>query len=706
MDERAMEIARRALKRGDAEREAFLEGACGDDARLALGVRQAIAVLERQGAAVGGGGNEHPTVEQAPARAERGHAGADQEAETVVAVGTGMLEGAGSQIGPYKILQLIGEGGFGYVFMAQQLHPVKRKVALKIVKPGMDSKQVVGRFETERQALALMDHPNIARVYDAGTTPTGRPYFVMELVRGEPITTYCDAANLTTRERMDLFVHVCHAVQHAHMKGIVHRDLKPSNVLVTLHDGTPVVKVIDFGIAKAMNQELTDQTVFTEFKQFVGTPEYMSPEQAAMSGLDVDSRTDIYSLGVLLYELMSGVTPFDSEKLRSAGLAEVQRIIREDEPPRPSTRVSRTGTRGSGATRGTGRDGAKTRIHGVGDSKSTTAADVARHRRTDPRSLRRLLSGDLDWIVMKAMEKDRTRRYDTASAMADDIRRHLNDEPIVARPPSAAYRLRKFAKRNRVALGAAGGVLFALLLTLAALGYGLVEVSRQRDKTAERETVTRAEMLLSAMNSVRKYTANNVRPVLQAQMDGAEATRAGYNLHFVREMVPGFSARQVYANFRENPQYKDFVYKEASPNPTNRENLADTFEEEIVKKFASERELKEVSGIRVMGGGDGVGGVRNFYIARPMVIADAKCLDCHTTPEVAPPKQVELYGQGGWKGGYGWKMNQVIAAQVVYVPVSEAFRSESRLNMRLLGAVAGVCLLGGLVSVLLLTRRA
>lgn len=697
MDARAKDIARRALNKGEGEREAFLEGACGDDPRLISDVRTAMAAEGARGGASGGGIHEAPTMMKGSATGSPGaggDGGVDQDAVQTLGASAGAMEGAGSQIGPYKILQLIGEGGFGYVFMAQQAHPVKRKVAIKIVKPGMDSKQVVGRFESERQALALMDHPNIARVFDAGTTPTGRPYFVMELVRGEPITLYCDSANLTTRERLELFVHVCHAVQHAHMKGIVHRDLKPSNVLVTLHDGEPVVKVIDFGIAKAMNQELTDRTVFTEFRQFVGTPEYMSPEQAAMSGLDVDSRTDIYSLGVLLYELMTGATPFDSERLRGAGIAEVQRMIREDEPPRPSTRVSRGSTRGGPGSRGGAGRGA--------GAKTTTAADVARHRRTDPRSLRRLLSGDLDWIVMKAMEKDRTRRYDTASAMADDIRRYLHDEPIVARPPSAVYRLRKFARRNRVAVGAVGGVVCALALTAAALGYGLIEVSRQRDLTAERETVTRAEMLLSAMNSVRKYTSDNVRPALQARLDGTGG-ETGYDRHFVREMVPGFSARQVYVNFRENPRYKDFVYKEASPNPTNRMNLADEFEADLVRRFDSDRELKELSGVR--GVGAGASTERIFYIARPMVLTDAKCLDCHVTPETAPPRQVELYSADGWKGGYGWKLNDVVAAQVVYVPVSEAFRSESRLGLRLLAGIAGLCLLGGIVSLAVLTRR-
>ena len=619
-------------------------------------------------------------------------------------------ETAGTRLGLYTLVELIGEGGFGSVFLAEQEKPIARKVALKIVKPGMDSKQVVGRFEAERQALAMMDHPNIARVYDAGTTPTGRPYFVMELVRGEPITQYCDASNLTTRERLELFVSICHAVQHAHVKGIVHRDIKPSNVLVTLHDGIPVVKVIDFGIAKAMNQELTDQTVFTEFRQFVGTPEYMSPEQAAMSGLDVDSRTDIYSLGVLLYELISGSTPFDAQVLRSAGLAEIQRIIREDEPPKPSTRVSR-GTTGTGASKGDAEtsstsdapEPSRPGLPATG-KRSGTLAEIARHRRTDPRSLKRLLSGDLDWIVMKAMEKDRTRRYDTAAALAEDIGRHLRYEPILACPPSATYRLRKFARRNRVGVGAAGGVIFATLLTLAALGYGLMQAQSERDRTLERETETRAKMLLSSMNAVRTYTSDNVRTALAVAASGnIEAKVPDYNAHFMKEMVPGFSARQVFANFRDAKRpdgspgpYSTFVYKEAAGNPTNRENLADDFEKKLIERFVSDPSLAELSDTTQRGG------ARAYYIARPMVIKDAKCLDCHTTAETAPPGQIAQYGR---EGGYGWKMGEVVAAQVVYVPVSEGFGAGKDLAVKVMVGLAGFCLAGGLVSLLLLTRR-
>jgi serine/threonine protein kinase/tetratricopeptide (TPR) repeat protein len=372
-------------------------------------------------------------------------------------------EGQGTVIGPYKLLEQIGEGGFGVVFMAEQQQPVRRKVALKVLKPGMDSRQVIARFEAERQALALMDHHNIAKILDAAQTDSGRPYFVMELVKGVPLTDYCDQTSLPVRERLGLFIDVCQAVQHAHQKGIIHRDLKPSNVLVTLHDGTPVVKVIDFGVAKALGQQLTDKTLFTGFAQMIGTPLYMSPEQTALSGLDVDTRSDIYALGVLLYELLTGTTPFDRERLRNVGFDEVLRIIREEEPVRPSTRLNTLGP---------------------------AATVVCAGRQSDPRRLRQLFRGELDWIVMKALEKDRNRRYATALDMAADMRRHLQNEPVHACPPSVLYRFQKFVRRNKTSLALVG----LILLTLVLLGGGAVWVTQDRAArlAAMEQGVTRA----------------------------------------------------------------------------------------------------------------------------------------------------------------------------------------------------------------------
>jgi serine/threonine protein kinase len=352
-----------------------------------------------------------------------------------------VTEKTGDRIGRYKLLQTIGEGGCGVVYMAEQEEPVRRRVALKVIKLGMDTKQVIARFEAERQALAMMDHPNIAKVLDAGATEAGRPYFVMELVRGIKITDYCDQNNLPTRDRLDLFIKVCQAIQHAHQKGIIHRDIKPSNILVTLHDGAPVPKVIDFGIARATEGRLTDQTLFTAFEQFIGTPAYMSPEQAEMSGLDIDTRSDIYSLGVLLYELLTGKTPFDAKQLAAAGLDEMRRTIREQEPVRPSTRLG-------------------TMLEG----ELTT---TAKHRQTDAPKLLHLLRGDLDWIVMKALEKDRTRRYETANGLAADLKRHLNNEAVVARPPSTAYRFQKLVRRNKLVFAAGASIGAALIITLA-----------------------------------------------------------------------------------------------------------------------------------------------------------------------------------------------------------------------------------------------
>jgi WD40 repeat protein/serine/threonine protein kinase len=400
------------------QRSAYLDAACGNETWL----RQRVEALLRR-CAEPEGPLDRPHI--------RLEATADCEAAQ-------LTERPGTVIGPYKLLEQIGEGGFGVVFMAEQTQPVRRKVALKVLKPGMDTRQVVARFEAERQALAIMDHPNIAKVLDGGATATGRPFFVMELVKGVPITEFCDQSHLTPRQRLELFVPVCRAVEHAHQKGIIHRDLKPSNVLVSMHDTTPVVKVIDFGVAKALGQELTDKTLFTGFAQMIGTPLYMSPEQAGQSGLDIDTRSDIYSLGVLLYELLTGTTPFDKERLRTVGYDEIRRIIREEEPPRPSTRIST-----------------------LGQAATTASAN----RQSDTRRLSQLFRGELDWIVMKALEKDRNRRYESASSFAADVQRYLHDEPVLACPPSAGYRLRKFARRNQRAL--ATGALLAVMLLVA-----------------------------------------------------------------------------------------------------------------------------------------------------------------------------------------------------------------------------------------------
>jgi serine/threonine protein kinase len=368
-------------------------------------------------------------------------------------------EQPGDRIGRYKLLQQIGEGGCGVVYMAEQREPVRRRVALKVIKLGMDTREVIARFEAERQALALMDHPNISKVLDAGATDAGRPYFVMELVQGIPITHYCDKNKLNTKERLELFVQVCHAIQHAHQKGIIHRDIKPSNILVADQEGVPEPKIIDFGIAKATaGQKLTDKTVFTALEQFIGTPAYMSPEQAKLSGLDIDTRSDIYSLGVLLYELLTGRTPFDARRLLEVGFDEIRRIIREEEPPSPSKRLST-----------------------MADEEQTTAA---RARQTDSPRLLHLIRGDLDWIVMKCLDKDRNRRYETANALASDIMRHVNNEPVLARPPSKVYRFQKLVRRHKLAFAAAAAVGLTLLISLGVVVSAL-QTSRESERAAK-----------------------------------------------------------------------------------------------------------------------------------------------------------------------------------------------------------------------------
>src|SRR5579859_725903 len=398
-----------ALELPADQRGAYLDQACAGDADL----RQQVEALLRVHDEAGNFFDKLAPVSR-PTSAD----GAMSGSSDAVHLPGVPVEKTGDRIGRYKLLQQIGEGGCGVVYMAEQEEPVYRRVALKVIKLGMDTKSVIARFEAERQALALMDHPNIARVLDAGATDIGRPYFVMELVRGIKITDYCDQNNLSTRNRLELFVQVCQAIQHAHQKGIIHRDIEPSNVLVADHDGVPVPRIIDFGIAKVTtDQRLTNKTLFTAFEQFIGTPAYMSPEQAKLSGLDIDTRSDIYSLGVLLYELLTGKTPFESRRLLEAGLDEIRRIIREEEPVRPSTR-----------------------LHTLDAAEQTT---VAKHRQSDPPKLVHLIRGDLDWIVMKALEKDRARRYETANGLAADVRRHLDNEPVEAGPPSKVYRLQK-----------------------------------------------------------------------------------------------------------------------------------------------------------------------------------------------------------------------------------------------------------------------
>src|SRR6266446_6758258 len=443
--DREQEILEATLQLPPEQRAAYLRKACGDDAELR---ERLLARLRAEDTPLA-------SIEETTVTARN----------KTIAVALLPEEKSGQRIGRYKLLQEIGEGGCGVVYMAEQQEPVKRRVALKVIKPGLDTRQVIARFEAERQALALMDHQNIAKVLDAGGTGTGRPYFVMELVRGIKITDYCDQNNLCTEERLHLFTQVCQAIQHAHQKGIIHRDIKPSNILVTVSEpgGAGCPKVIDFGIAKATTgQQLTDKTVFTAFEQFIGTPAYMSPEQATLTALEIDTRTDIYALGVLLYELLTGKTPLDQKDLLEAGLEEMRRTIREKEPIRPSTRLS-------------------TMLEGE-------LTITAKHRHTDAPKLIHLLRGDLDWIVMKALEKDRARRYETANGLSRDVERYLADEPVVARPPSKLYRFQKMARRHKLAFAAGAAVLLALVAGLAVSTWFFVQ-----EKAARRHAVAAEE---------------------------------------------------------------------------------------------------------------------------------------------------------------------------------------------------------------------
>jgi serine/threonine protein kinase len=417
------------------ERQAYVETACAGDPAAVQRILELLRIYDQ----------ERSFLESSPVAQS-------------ATIDEPMSERPGTTIGPYKLLEEIGEGGFGVVFLAEQTEPVRRRVALKVLKPGMDTRQVVARFEAERQALAIMDHANIAKVYDGGATPSGRPYFVMELVKGVPITDFCDHNHLTPRQRLELFIPVCQAIQHAHQKGIIHRDLKPSNILIAAFDGKPVVKVIDFGVAKATGQQLTDATLFTGFGAVVGTPEYMSPEQAEANNQDIDTRSDIYSLGVLLYELLTGSTPLTRKRVKEAALLEVLRVIREEEPPKPSNRLSST----------------------------DELPSISAQRHTEPAKLTKLVRGELDWIVMKALEKDRNRRYDTANAFAMDVQCYLANEPVAAGRPSALYRVRKFLRRNRALVSAAALMLLLLLAGVVGTTIGLIRAEQALVAEAER----------------------------------------------------------------------------------------------------------------------------------------------------------------------------------------------------------------------------
>jgi WD40 repeat protein/serine/threonine protein kinase len=503
---KAEAIFNSALACPQAEREAFLQKECGDDAGMLDEVHALCAAHEAAGDLMPEDAPVSPEMEEQFARLKP--------------------EEAGEMIGPYKLREQIGEGGFGTVWVADQERPIRRRVALKIIKMGMDTNDVIARFEQERQALAMMDHPNIAKVLDAGATRFGRPYFVMELVRGVKITGYCDDQQLSTQERIELFITVCQAVQHAHQKGIIHRDLKPSNILVTINDGKAVPKVIDFGLAKAMQGRLTDATVYTQFQQMIGTPLYMSPEQAELTSLDIDTRSDIYALGVLLYELLTGHTPIDQDTMARIGLDEMRRMIREVDPPRPSMRVRSF------------------------DGEEMTSA--AKRRHTDAAKLPGALRGDLDWIVMKCIDKDRSRRYDTANGLAADLRRHLNDEPVLARSPTTAYLLGRLMRRNKLAFAAGGAVTAAVLLGLVTSSWQAVRATRAKQEAvaARQEAVANEKKAVEAQASETKLRQ-------QAETQELVARQRAYasDMNVAKQQLDGFNfGRALDLLNRQRPQ--------------------------------------------------------------------------------------------------------------------------------------------------------
>ncbi|HJZ57369.1 MAG TPA: serine/threonine-protein kinase, partial [Gemmataceae bacterium] len=482
-----------ALEKEDpAEQAAFLDRACAGVPGLRERIERLLARHARLGSGPGGSG---PAL--------------------VATVDLIVVEHPGTVIGPYKLMEQIGEGGMGLVFVAEQHQPVRRKVALKVIKPGMDTRQVLARFEAERQALALMDHPNIAKVFDGGATPNGRPYFVMELVKGTPITKYCDEHRLAPKGRLELFVQVCQAVQHAHQKGVIHRDLKPSNVLVAPYDGKPVVKVIDFGVAKAVGRPLIEKTLVTGFGAIVGTLEYMSPEQAEINQLDTDTRTDVYALGVVLYELLTGTTPLESKRVKQSGMLEALRIIREEEVPTLSNRLATTGE----------------------------LPVIAANRGTEPAKLTRLVRGELDWIVMKALEKDRNRRYETANAFATDVQNYLDDKPVRAVPPSAGYRLRKFARRNKRALAMISVLALAVVVGVAALVVSTALVwnaNKELTEAVDRERLAvdgeRREGYFQRITVAhRELSTGNVAAALRALRECPEDLR-GWEWHYLMRL--------------------------------------------------------------------------------------------------------------------------------------------------------------------------